>query len=45
MLEQRTIKKVIVKKKYGNGVEKKALTYNELLVIKKWILTGSFNNE
>jgi len=44
MLEQRTIKKVIVKKKYGNGVEKKALTYNELLVIKKWILTGSFNN-
>jgi len=44
MLEQRVVKKVIVKKKMGKKRQDYSISYDDLFVIKRWILTGSFNN-
>lgn len=39
------VKKVVVRKKYSNGKEKVGITYEELLSIRQWVLTGSFSKE
>jgi hypothetical protein len=44
MLEQRVVKKVIVKKKMGKKRQDYSISYDDLFIIKRWILTGSFNN-